>query len=465
MSTLQVLVVDDEAAIRQVIGAQLRKAGHEVELASSGEEAVSRLMAGDVDVVVCDLRLPDLGGVEILRRVRAAGVESVFLMITAYASVNNAIEAMKAGAFDYLIKPVRPEDLIHRLGQIAEMIGLQDENRRLKSLVREGAPAERCTLPSTAMRLVDAQIAKVARTDGTVFITGESGTGKGMLARSIHQLSRRRDEVFISVNCGAIPENLLESEFFGHLKGAFTGADRAKKGLFLEADRGTLFLDEICELPLALQVKLLHVLEDQEFRPVGAAKARRVDVRIIAATNRNVDEMVARGAFREDLYYRLNVFHVDLPPLRTRREDILPLMQFLLGREARRLGIDGEVGIEPEAAEVLMGHEWPGNIREMQNVVARALILADGRPIAVDDLPPQVLQAGGGTPPVPRGESPLPVGTLRERVRSYEIGLIRRAIEESRGDRQQAARRLGIGLSTLYRKLEEAVHGGDAEAH
>jgi two-component system response regulator AtoC len=384
-------------------------------------------------------------------------------MMTAYASVDTAIEAMKLGAFDYLIKPLRPNDLLHRLQQIADITVLRDENRRLKTLVAEredGGFAARSQL----MREVEATAAKVAPTNGTVLITGESGTGKSHIARQIHEQSPRQEAPFVAINCGAIPENLLESEFFGHTKGAFTGADRAKKGLFREADGGTLFLDEVAELPLALQVKLLHVLEDKAIRPVGSEQARKVDVRIIAATNRDIRSMVRKGEFREDLFYRLNVLHIHMPPLRDRTEDLPELIRYFARREAKRLGLPLQVRIDPAAEDLLARHAWSGNLRELQNVLARALVLAEDGEIAVVDLPSQVTGGNGdqahghghghghGEP----GPGILREGTLRDQVRDFEARLIHEAIEECGGDRMLAAHRLGIGLSTLYRKLDDA---------
>jgi two-component system response regulator AtoC len=303
------------------------------------------------------------------------------------------------------------------------------------------------------MRALDRLVAKVAPTDSTVLVTGESGTGKGVVARAIHQQSLRADQPFIPVNCGAIPENLLESEFFGHTKGAFTGADRARKGLFLEADKGTIFLDEIGELPLALQVKLLHVLEAREIRPLGSEQVRKIDVRIVAATNRDLREMVSAGRFREDLYFRLSGFHVTVPPLRERREDIPALIRYLLERGAVRFGVEGKLVLDPDAEEILVACDWPGNVRELENVLQRATIIAEGGHITVADLPPQITPAapiGAGNAAVPPGSGPL-----REQVREYEHALLTRAIDESGGDRRAAAQRLGIGLSSLYRKLEE----------
>jgi two-component system response regulator AtoC len=311
------------------------------------------------------------------------------------------------------------------------------------------------------MKQLDRLVAKVAPTDSTVLITGESGTGKGVTARSIHQQSQRAGAPFIPVNCGAIPENLLESEFFGHVRGAFTGADRARKGLFLEADRGTIFLDEIGELPLELQVKLLHVLEAREIRPLGSEQVRKINVRIIAATNRELKEMVAAGRFREDLFFRISGFHVTVPPLRERREDIPALIRYLLARGGERFGVAGKLSLDPEAEEILVSYDWPGNVRELENVLQRATILAEDGRITVGDLPPNI------TPAVPAGAATPALtgrGQLRDQVRDFEHGLILRAIDECGGDRRAAAQRLGIGLSSLYRKLEEQEQARQAPA-
>jgi len=455
-SALQILVVDDEPAIRQILTATIARAGHSVEVAGSGREALMRLAKGDIEVALCDINMPDLTGIEVVREARASGVDTTFIMMTAFSSVDTAIEAMKAGAFDYMIKPLRAEELAQRLMQISDLRGLRGENEALRKLV-VGRRDDHCPAQSVAMRALDRLVAKVAPTGSTVLITGESGTGKGVTARDIHQQSQRANQPFIPVNCGAIPENLLESEFFGHTKGAFTGADRARKGLFLEADKGTIFLDEIGELPLDLQVKLLHVLEAREIRPLGSEQVRKIDVRILAATNRDLREMATAGRFREDLYFRLSGFQIMVPPLRERREDIPALIQYLLTRGSERFGVRGRLAIDPDAEEILLAYNWPGNVRELENVLQRATILADAGHITVADLPPNitpVLPASVGDA-VPRAGS----GTLREQVREYEHNLILRAIEECAGDRRAAAQRLGIGLSSLYRKLEESEQG------
>ena len=457
MKSLDVMVIDDEPAIRQILTAYLLRAGHNVFQAPNGLEAFERLSKGDIEVAICDIKMPDISGIELVRRVRAAGVDTSFIMMTAFASVDTAIEAIQAGASEYMLKPVRNEEMLLRLVKIGDMRGLHAENRVLRSLVR-GKTEEQFSFISPVMRDLDRLIAKVSPTDSTVLITGESGTGKGVIARRIHQQSPRANAPFIPVNCGALPENLIESELFGHTKGAFTGADKARKGLFLEADSGTIFLDEIGELPLLLQVKLLHVIEEKSIRAVGSEQARRADVRIVAATNRDLAQMVAEGKFREDLYFRLSVFHIHAPPLRDRIQDIPRLVQFLLERGAKRLNGGVQISIDPEVEELLIAYEWPGNVREMESVVDRALILADEGHVTCADLPPHITKgARAGMP----GLAMQDCGdNLRDQVRRFESALICKAIEDSAGDRRVAALKLGIGLSSLYRKLEELeTHG------
>jgi two-component system response regulator AtoC len=304
------------------------------------------------------------------------------------------------------------------------------------------------------MQATERLVGRVAPTDSTVLIGGESGTGKGVTARRLHELSARRDGPFVSVNCGAIPENLIESELFGHTKGAFTSADRARKGLFVQADRGTIFLDEIGELPLGMQTKLLHVLEAKEVRALGSEQSRKVDVRIVAASNRDLPAMVASGRFREDLFFRLSVFQIQMPPLRDRRADIPALLRHVIAQRVMPSGATNTLTLEPEAEDLLVNFAWPGNVRQLENVLHRAAILADGDCIRTVDLPPEVTH-GGAAAPAPGQDAAGGEGSLRDRVRRFELSLIRRAIDDAGGDRRQAALRLGIGLSSLYRKLEE----------
>lgn len=453
MPELHVLVVDDEPAIRQVLSAAIAKAGYSVEQAASGGEALNKLDGAAFDVVLSDVFMPVMDGIELLRQARSRGHPATFIMVTAFASVDSAIDAIKAGAWDYITKPVRNEEILHRLEQIDALRGLREENRALRSLVL-GAGEKSFHFNSPAMQAVERLASRVAPTDSTVLITGESGTGKGVTARRVHEMSARRDGPFVAVNCAAIPENLIESELFGHTKGAFTSADRARKGLFVQADRGTIFLDEIGELPLALQTKLLHVLEAKEVRPLGSEASRKVDVRIIAATNRDLPTMVKDGRFREDLFFRLSVFQIPMPPLRERRSDIPGLLRHVIAQRVLPSGSAQQLTLEPEAEDLLVNFAWPGNVRQLENVLHRAAILADGGCIRVGDLPPEVSRIApqsAAAAPADAGE-----GTLRERVRRFELSLIRRAIDDAGGDRRQAAQRLGIGLSSLYRKLEEA---------
>jgi two-component system response regulator AtoC len=456
MSALQILVVEDEPALRQMLALMLNRAGYEVETAASAEEASARLAKGEFDVVLCDIKLPGMDGIELLRRTKATGSDVAFIMVTAFASMETAIEALKAGASDYIIKPARNEEILHRLAQLETLRGLKNENRALRRMAL-GGREDWYQFRAGSMIELDRVVRKVAPTDSTVLITGESGTGKSVVARQIHELSARREAPFIPVNCSAIPETLLESEFFGHTKGAFTSADRARKGLFVQADGGTLFLDEIGELPLAMQSKLLHVIEDKQVRPIGGEQTRRVDVRIVTATNRDLQEMVKSGRFREDLYYRLSVFTIRVPPLRERREDIPGLVRFFLSRAGGRA-----LAVDPIAEEMLLAYDWPGNVRELDNVVQRAYILADGDTITPGDLPPEVARAS-----LASGEGGTPLaeaGSLRDQLRRIEAGIIRRALQEAGGDRRLAARRLGIGLSSLYRKLESIEKEGMSSA-
>ncbi|HEX5802655.1 MAG TPA: sigma-54 dependent transcriptional regulator [Azospira sp.] len=442
-------MIDDEAAIRQILAATVSRAGHSVDTAENVKEASAKLVRGDVDVALCDIKMPDGNGVDLVRSFKGSGIDTHFIMVTAFASMETAVEALRAGATDYIVKPVRNEELLHRLTQIDSMRGLKAENQALRQIVAGERGVFHFSSPS--MIAMERLVSKVAVTDSTVLITGESGTGKGVTARSIHEMSTRGEHPFIPVNCGAIPENLLESEFFGHTKGAFTGADRARKGLFSQADRGTLFLDEIGELPLHMQTKLLHVIEDKEIRPLGGEQVRRVDTRIVAATNRNLAEMVKEGSFREDLFFRLSMFHIHIPPLRERRDDIARLIRYVLQNLAGNSKKPME--LDPMAEELLNEYSWPGNVRELENVINRAYILADGGRITLSDLPPDI--ARNTVSKQVSGTEFASSGGLREQLRRLEAEIIFRTLKDCASDRKLAAQRLEIGLSSLYRKLEE----------
>jgi len=399
--------------------------------------------------------MPGGSGIDLVRETRATGIDTLFMMITGSSSVATAVEALRAGAYDYLMKPVGNEELLHRLEQIEAMRGLRDENRALRKVVSDRA-SPLFSFKSPGMATVDRLVDKVAPTASTVLILGESGTGKGMLAQSIHRKSLRSQHTFVSVNCSAIPEQLLESEFFGHTKGAFTGADKARKGLFLEADKGTLFLDEIGELPMAMQTKLLHAIEDKQVRAVGSEQPRHVDARIIVATNRELPTMIASGTFREDLFFRLGMFQIAIPPLRERRADLPQLIRFLMRRSHER-EYGRELEIDPEAEACLLAYSWPGNVRELDNVINRARILAENDCITVADLP-AALVASVDKRLVARHEISGD-GSLREQMKRLEHEILTRAIGAAGGDRKVAAQRLGISLSNLYRKLEDETEG------
>ncbi len=452
MPSLQLLIIDDEPAIRQILSKVATDAGHTVSIAADGEEGLARLAKGDIDVALCDIRMPDISGIDVVEKARQQGIDTLFLMMTAYASVNTAIDAMRAGAYDYMLKPLRNEDFLNRMEQLADVIHLKSENKVLRELIKNQS-SETWIMNSPVMQTVERLVRKVAQTNSTVLITGPSGSGKTAIADLIHQNSQRSDRPFIPVNCGAIPENLLESEFFGHTKGAFTGASKAKRGLFVEADQGTIFLDEIGELPINLQVKLLHVIEDQNVRAIGSEQPRKINVRIIAATNQDLEQMVQEGTFREDLYFRLNVFQIPLPSLQQRKEDLPELIRTFIHQESQNMGLPEPIEIRPAAMQSLLTYSWPGNVRELQNVVARSLILSENGTIDISDLPQNIRSSEH----VADEKSTNCQNSLKNQLRSYEQAIIKAAIDEAKGDRKIAANRLGIGVSSLYRKLDTPI--------
>ncbi len=464
MASCPILVVDDELASRQILAAAIEDSGYVVHTAGNATEAMKILANGDIGVALCDICLPGTDGIQLMTQVRSAGIDTTFIMFSAYASVDNAVSALKLGAADYIIKPVRNEEILHRIRQVESLRNLKDENKTLRNIL-VGSRDDYYHFTSAAMSVVERMIRKVAPTDSVVLVTGESGTGKGVVARTIHQNSMRRDGPFIPVNCSAIPHNLLESEFFGHTKGAFTGADKARKGLFLQADQGTLFLDEIGELPLDLQPKLLHALEDRKVRPVGSEQTHSINTRIVTATNRNIPELIRQGKFREDLYFRLAGFEIAVPPLRQRAEEIPQLVKFLLRRTRGRSGGSDQVSVDPAAEDVLRAYDWPGNIRELENVITRAQIMAEGDRITVADLPAELMRMPG---PAPAGAGsaaayaarPGTATGLREKLRRIEAEVVLGAIAECNGDRKTAAEMLEISVSSLYRKIQEYEQDG-----
>jgi two-component system response regulator PilR (NtrC family) len=440
-----ILVVDDEASARATLALLLRKRGHHVTEADGATAAVKLLAEETFDLVISDLRMPDGDGLDVLRAARAGGADAEVILLTAYAGWESAKEAIQLGAFDYFEKGREPDEFFHRVARALEERALRRENANLRRQIRDRFGPGSIVARSAQMDRLLELVARVAPTDATVLIEGESGTGKEVIAKALHHASPRAAGPFVAVNCGALPEALLESELFGHVRGAFTGATASKRGLLEEAHGGTLFLDEIGEMPAALQVKLLRALQSGEVRPVGSAQAVTVDVRVIAATNRDLTQMVRQGAFREDLFYRLNVIATRVPPLRERPEDIPALAEHFLESFARKQGRDLRLG--GPALDRLLRYSWPGNVRELENAMERTAILAPGPVVQCDDLPPAVARD-----PAPEPVAPPPgEHTLAEMERAH----ILQALERSGWNHSRAAEKLGIGRTTLWRKLKD----------
>ncbi|TMG73334.1 MAG: sigma-54-dependent Fis family transcriptional regulator [Betaproteobacteria bacterium] len=438
-----ILVVEDERAIQDSLAWCLRTDGHEVRTAGDGEEAMAIMAGQDFDVVISDIIMPGASGLDLLRKARTLHPRTLVVLITAYATVETAVEALREGASDYVLKPFKFDDLRFRVQQLLEHRAAFQESAQFRRAV-ENAAADRSLLgESAAMLAVRTQVARTGPAVSNVLITGESGTGKELVARAIHAASPRRGQPFVPINCGAIPESLLESQLFGHVKGAFTSAVQASPGLFAAADHGTVFLDEIGEMPVHLQVKLLRVIEEKQVWAVGSTKPIRVDIRIIASTNRDLAKEVEAGRFRGDLFYRLNVVHIALPPLREHREDIPLLADHFMREFNLKLGRRVR-GIDRDALRALMAYPWKGNVRELEHVIESAMILSDGEVLTIGDLPRCVVGDS-----VPRNES------LRELNRQSERQHIMAVLAQTQFDKRKAARILGISLASLYRKLDE----------
>jgi two-component system response regulator AtoC len=446
----RVLVVDDEENQRLVLRTLLKRQGYEVETAASGEEALALVDTFGPDVVLTDVRMPKMGGLDLLATMKAKGNEATVIVMSAYGNVDDALEAIKAGAYDYVQKPFKHDEIVLTLRKAEEREALRRENRALREEIRKEHQFEQILAKSQSMQEIFRTIAKIADYKTTVLISGESGTGKELVARALHGRSSRRAGNFVAVNCGAIPENLLESELFGHKKGAFTDANSDRRGLFEEADGGTLFLDEIGELPTALQVKLLRVLQDEMIRRVGDSRDLKVDVRIIAATHRDLAAEVKAARFREDLFYRLNVLPILVPPLRTRREDIALLIDHFVARNNARLGTQIR-GVDTEARRLLVEYSWPGNVRELENTIERAMVLSEGDLLGAVDLPDRIREVRD---PV---QVQLTTGELsiKKTTRVIEETLIRRALQKTKGNRTRAAEVLELSHRALLYKIKD----------
>jgi two-component system response regulator AtoC len=450
---MRVLVVDDERNIRESIQRLLELEGIGAASASDGKEALELLRSETFDAVVTDLKMPVMGGQELLERVREEGFRSPVIMISALGEINDAVKALKTGAVDYLIKPFDPDELIYK---IRAAVSNRRRENQLEAGTRTAAPGYRLVGEGAPARSLRRAIEKIARTDTTVLITGESGSGKEVVAREIHALSPRAEEPFIAVNIGGVHDNLIESELFGHEKGSFTGADARKIGLFELAGTGTLFLDEIGEMPIALQVKLLRVLQERKIRRLGGIRDIPVGARILSATNKDIEALVREGRFREDLYYRLNVVRVAVPPLRERREDIPLLARFILEKLSGRMN-KPEARLGPGATEALMAYSFPGNVRELENVLERALIYGEGDEILPADLD---LTGGRRIAPAASVEAAGPVGAeppvaQAESLETLERDAIERALWKWGGNRSKAAEELGISRRTIQNKIKK----------
>jgi two-component system response regulator AtoC len=446
----RILVVDDEDNIRVVLRTLLRKHNYQVEVADGAEAALQQLERFDPDFVLADVRMNGMTGLELCAELKARSSLATVILMSAYGSVDLAIEAMKAGAYDYISKPFKQDEVLLALTKAEERESLRRENRALKQAMRKDQTFHGILGKSGTIGMVVSTIGKVADYKTTVLIQGESGTGKELVARALHQRSSRKEKPFVALNCGAIPGALLESELFGHKRGAFTDAHADKKGLFAEAHKGTLFLDEIGELPLTLQVKLLRVLQEGRVRPLGATRDEEVDVRVIAATVRDLRREVEAGRFREDLYYRLNVLQINVPPLRDRRDDILLLIEHFIERNNGRLGTKIR-DVDPRARKLLLNYPWPGNVRELENTIERAVVLAEGDVITVGDLPERMRE------PADPVAASLAAGELsiKKTSRFMEETLIRRALEKTGGNRTAAAKLLEISHRALLYKIKD----------
>ena len=450
----RILVVDDEEILREVLGELLAAEGHEPELAATGEQALELLRETPVDVVVLDIMLPGIGGIQTLEQIKRLDPDLPVVMLTAYGSVETAIAAMKQGAFEYITKPFKNDETLAVIGNAVRQRRLVEENRRLKRTLKEQYSFNAIVGKNHRMQRIFRLIEQVAPSRSTVLIVGESGTGKELVAKAIHHNSTRADRSFVTVNSGSMPSDLLESNLFGHVKGSFTGAIATKKGLFQVADQGTIFFDEIGTVGIDTQSKLLRVIQEREFMPIGGIKTQKVDVRILAATNVDLKEQVLSGTFREDLYYRLNVITIELPPLRERKDDIPLLANHFLQKYARE-NQRKEPDITPQALQLLLNYDWPGNVRELENVIERAIVLGAGDQIG-PELIPDPLQTGAPPGPTPTA-FPGDGMSFKEAVSQYEAALLLKALDAADGVQKRAAELLQLKPTTFNEMLKR--HG------
>ena len=448
MKNFNILIIDDEQGQREILSGYLKKKGYSVYTAGSGEGGIQQTKSNPIDIIISDFNMPDKTGIDVLEAVKIINPEISFVMVTAYGTVENAVKAMRLGAYDYLAKPIDLDELDLLLERIIENKTLKSENQYLKQQLEERFKISSIISQSPRMEEAINLAARVAESKATVLITGENGTGKEVLAKAIHFISPRKNNAFIAVNIPALSENLMESELFGHERGAFTGADKMKKGRFELADKGTIFLDEIGDIPLAMQVKLLRVLQEQQIERVGGTETIPIDVRIIAATNQNLEQKIKEGTFREDLYYRLNIVAIKIPPLRERKEDILPLVEFFLTKYAKENNKES-FSISKEAVDLLMKYAYPGNVRELENSIERAVVLSRGNTLTQNDLPMSIKGF------VPELSNEMQEGTLVEIVEALEKKLIISALAKSGGNQTQAGKLLGLTERNLRYKLQK----------
>lgn len=448
ISNRRILIVEDDREMSRFLAELLVEEGCEVGIAYDGATALEMYRLGRYDLVMTDLMMPRMKGTELVRRLKAADRDAVILLITAFGTIESAVEAMRAGAFHYITKPFRSDELLIHVQRAVEQRQMRQEIDQLRNEVQQRYRFGDIIGRSPSMKRLFETMAHVCELAANVLILGESGTGKERVARALHANSSRSTGPFVAVNCAAIPETLIESELFGYVRGAFTDARKDRPGLFQQARGGVLFLDEIAEIPVTLQAKLLRVIEDREVRPLGADKSAQVDVKLITATNQVLDDLVQEGRFRQDLYYRLNVIRIDLPPLRERPEDIPLLVDHFIQRFAHEAQRRVE-GIDKDALALLVSHRWPGNVRELEHTVERAVLLGKNSTITVADLPSQL--SAGEPRKLPLAEAVARSFTLRDLEREY----IERVLEETGGNKSEAAKILGVDRTTLYRKLDE----------